>query len=61
MKPDRITTVFDLVAFLLLAVGVGMALWLLWPPLAAVGAAGVLLGASWLIDHRVESVEGEEQ
>lgn len=60
MKPDRITTAFDLAAFLLLAVGVAMALWLLWPPLAALGAAVVLLAASWLIDRRARTVEGED-
>lgn len=60
MKPERITTVLDLAAFLLIAVFAAMALWVVWPPLAAAGAAMVLLGASWLIDRRVEAVEGED-
>lgn len=61
MKPERVTTVLDLVAFVLIAVGVAMALWLLWPPLAPVGGAAVLLAASWLIDRRVDAVESEEE
>lgn len=61
MKPERVTTVLDLVAFVLLAVGAAMALWLLWPPLGPVGGAAVLLGASWLVDRRVEAVESEDE
>lgn len=59
MKSDHITTAFDLAGFILLAVAVGMALWLLWPPAAPAGGAVVLLGASWFIDHRSTQADSE--
>lgn len=60
MNPDHVTTVFDLAGFLLLAVAVGMALWLLWPPAGPAGGAAVLLAASWFIDHRGRKADAED-
>ena len=56
MSPDRVTTVLDLAAIVLLAAGIGLALWMVWPPAGLVCAALVLIAASWFIDRRIDSV-----
>lgn len=59
MKPQHVTTAFDLVGFVLLAVAAGMGFWLLWPPAGPAAAAGALLFASWFIDHRATKADAE--
>lgn len=63
MKPQHVTTAFDLIGFVLLAVALGMAFWLLWPPAGPAAAAIALLCASWFIDQRAtkaDDAEGED-
>lgn len=61
MSRDRVTTALDLASFLLLAVGIGMALWIVWPPAGPIAAALVLLAASWLIDRRADVTTTEKE
>lgn len=59
MKPEHVTTAFDLIGFVLIAVAAGMGFWLLWPPAGPAAAAGALLCASWFIDRRAAKADEE--
>lgn len=52
MRTEFITTAFELVGLVLLAVAVGMALWLLAPAAGVAGAALVLLAEAALVELR---------
>jgi len=54
---ELVSAALEVAAILLLAAAAGMAGWSVWPPLGAALAAGVLLGAAYVLSrepHRVE-------
>lgn len=54
MRPGVVATLFEAVAFVLLAIGLGYAGWLVWQPLGFVAAALVLFVAGFVIELRGE-------